>query len=365
MTPKLDGAKTFVVNGILGGMYPLGTVLPSVEALANAADCSVSTIQAALADLAQSGVVKRVRNRGTIVQMVPSGPRICLLMSVDHDTNILLQQHVYDTLILRGFTVEVILCSLAMQMSENHMRRMEALGKQCACLISLPWDWHDHQLDMILKLFRRRIHYYWGDPAPSGLDHVVIPDASRMARDVVQHLLGLGHRRIGICAGGRRDEYLWVRNIANIAQQLIEMAGAEYVPHFLFEDDIAAFAMRIRDEKITAYWALNDHCAHMMINACARIGIKVPEDLSIIGRWDTSWSINSVPPIDTISIVPKKIAEALVDAISPSLATRTVVEPQLIVRGSSARAARAAGVNGVVGAAQTGPQLLQLRSNLL
>jgi DNA-binding LacI/PurR family transcriptional regulator len=342
MTPKLDGAKTFVVNGILSGVYPLGSVLPTVEALAKAADCSVSTIQAALADLAQSGVVKRVRNRGTIVQMIPSGPRVCLLMSVDNDTNVLLQQHVYDTLIQRGYTVEVILCSLAMEMSENHFRRLEALGKQCACLISLPWDWHDKQLDLILKNFKRRVHFYWGDPAPSALDHVVIPDASRMARDVVQHLLKLGHRRIAICAGGRREEYLWVRGVANIAQQLIEMAGAEYVPHFLLDHSIDEFAGRILEEKITAYWALNDHCAHLMITAAARLGMKVPEDLSVIGRWDTPWSVNSAPPMDSISIEPKKIAEALVDAIQPSIASRTVVEPRLIVRSSSGKAPSAA-----------------------
>jgi DNA-binding LacI/PurR family transcriptional regulator len=344
MTPKLDGAKTFVVNGILSGLYPLGSILPTVEALAKAANCSISTVQAALADLAQSGIVKRVRNRGTIVQLIPSGPRVCLLMSVDNDTNALLQQQVYDTLIVRGYTVEVALCSQAMDMSENHVRRLEAIGKQCICVISLPWDWHDKQLDLILKNFRRRVHFYWGDPAPAVVDHVVMPDASRMARSVVQYLLGLGHRRIAICAGGRREDFLWVRNIANIAQQLIEMAGSEYVPHFLFENDIDTFARRIRDEKITAYWALNDHCGNMMTHACARIGLSVPEDVSIIGRWDTQWSVNTIPPLDTISIEPKAIAEALVDAVTPSIAMRTVVEPRLVVRSSSARAKHAAAV---------------------
>lgn len=121
----------------------------------------------------------------------------------------------------------------------------------------------------------------------------------------VRHLLGLGHRRIGFL-GGRRDLESSALREAGYVQALID-AGvtpdpallhvAEYRRDAAYE---ATAAMLALPDPPTAVFAANDVSAMGILDAAGRLGVRVPDDLSVVGFDDIPESASTTPPLTTV-----------------------------------------------------------------
>jgi LacI family transcriptional regulator len=129
----------------------------------------------------------------------------------------------------------------------------------------------------------------------------------------VQHLLDLGHKRIAVTCGMRADTPdSWARITSDYARDLIEIAGAKFFPYYFFDEDEEAELRKLtQDESITALWALNDYEATKVQMRCMALGLRVPDDISIVGRWDTPWSLNAPTPLTSVSIDADATAHAV------------------------------------------------------
>lgn len=178
--------------------------------------------------------------------------------------------------------------------------------------------------------------------AKAEFDHVV-HTYSRGTRDLLAHLLELGHRRIGFVYGISRDVQGFDRLL--VYREVLEQAGLQfYEAHCgetLEETYESAYALLNRPDRPTALLVINDILSLAVIRAAGDLGLSVPGDLSVAGFDDIPFSNFTVPRLTTVS---GKAEESGRDAVrlllkrfaNPDLPQQiTVMGEQLIVREST------------------------------
>lgn len=178
------------------------------------------------------------------------------------------------------------------------------------------------------------------DAGPSNL-----LDDVAAAREAAEHLLDLGHRDIAVIKGDpthassvmRMEGYeqAFSRAGVPIRQELIEQG-------LYTRDSGYAAALRLINlpNPPTAILAQNDDMAMGALMAARELGLKVPEDLSIVGFDDSEVSRIAWPSITTIRQPVFEMAVAAADMVLAQLESgdvhmREVHPHQLIVRQSS------------------------------
>lgn len=184
----------------------------------------------------------------------------------------------------------------------------------------------------------------WRDGVPAGADLITNDDdgGGAMAAD---HLLGLGHRRIGHLTGSggaaahRREGFRARLQESGAEQRIVGDSGGTS------EEDGYASACWLLDNHpdTTAIFAANDTMALGAFGAIKARGLAVPADISVIG-YDNSTLAKSryldLTSVDNRSdLVGVDVANALLARIQePAIGPqRRLIEPALVVRGTTAR----------------------------
>ncbi len=182
----------------------------------------------------------------------------------------------------------------------------------------------------------------------TGVD-VVRGDDTDGLRQAVEHLVGLGHRRIVHVDGGRapgaaerRVGYKTAMRRAGLGEQIWVVGGG------LTEDAGADAARRILREgpRTTAVAMFDDRCAVGLLDTMLRAGRAVPEELSVVGYGDTELARLSHVGLTTVGLDAARLAELAVCRAAARLDgeaqvdDETVVAPRLVVRGSTGAAPR-------------------------
>lgn len=188
-----------------------------------------------------------------------------------------------------------------------------------------------------------------------GIPHVLAlrsigPSAAAVGDDhlggylATRHLIDLGHRSIGLVAGpgyassalGRRAGY----------EDALREAGLPIRPELIFSSSFSmesgeAAGRTLLDlaERPTAVFAVNDNTAVGLLSSVQRAGLRVPEDLSVVGYNDIPLAARLPVPLTTVRVPFREIAEAAVDLLLGVQAgsapeTRTFT-PTLIPRASA------------------------------
>lgn len=126
------------------------------------------------------------------------------------------------------------------------------------------------------------------DPKLPGAD-IVVNDDEAGARIATEHLLSLGHTRIGHLSGPDEIGALRLQGFRT-AMQAAGLDGDAYQEHAgTSEEGGYAVARRLlsRPERPTALLAFNDMAAIGALSAADDLGLQVPEDLSIVGYDNT------------------------------------------------------------------------------
>lgn len=167
----------------------------------------------------------------------------------------------------------------------------------------------------------------------------------------LEHLLQLGHRRIAILKGqafSSDTEVRWQSIVAAAARlglvvnpklvaQLAENDPSPEVGYHATQRLLAAH------EPFTALFAFNDISAIGASRALGEAGLRVPEDVSVIGFDDIKSAAFQNPPLTTVRQplrhMGKLAAQTLLGRIAksdrPDYPRRLIVEPELVVRGST------------------------------
>ncbi|NED98899.1 LacI family DNA-binding transcriptional regulator [Phytoactinopolyspora halotolerans] len=163
-------------------------------------------------------------------------------------------------------------------------------------------------------------------------------------RDLVTHLLSLGHRRLAYLAGpdtsaSNRARVRALHKAAQDTFELVEVAcGATFA-------DGHAVADQLTDLNVTAVVAYNDLVAFGTLSRLHELGINVPSQMSIVGFDDIPFVRYTTPPLTTASVPMDQLGPqawqrlwALMNGEAPEKNVR--VRPRLEVRGSTGPAPR-------------------------
>jgi DNA-binding LacI/PurR family transcriptional regulator len=239
-----------------------------------------------------------------------------------------------DEITLRGF--EVLLSKVAAP-TPGWLDRMVQSHRSDGLLVIGQSDQHD-ALNAVADLYRPLV--VWGGSLPDQRYRTVGVDNVAGARLAVEHLIGLGRRRIAFLGmpdapevGLRRQGYL-----AALAQ-----AGLPVVPelsapaHFTIDTAYQGVVDLIQSGvAFDAVFAASDVIALGAVRALSAAGRRVPADVSVVGFDDVAVARHSLPALTTIRQDLERGAREMVDLlfrrIDGEVASSVVMVPELIIR---------------------------------
>jgi len=170
------------------------------------------------------------------------------------------------------------------------------------------------------------------------------------ARLATEHLLALDHRRIAHISGAelaiaaeREAGWLEAHTSRSVrpSPRLLARGGFSEAGGFA-----AAQQLLAAGGEPTAIFAANDLSALGAISAIVQSGLRVPEDISVVGFDDLALAAYATPPLTTIrqpaAEIGRRATQILLELVAgrEAPAVRTLLQPELVVRSSTAVAPR-------------------------
>lgn len=217
------------------------------------------------------------------------------------------------------------------------------------------------QVDGFISATARLDHELSANDALSGLPLVLInrsfEDASVPAVTIddergihlaVEHVVSLGHRRIGH-VGGPQNLSTGHRRYAGFLWAMEELGLEVDRRHLSFgnafvdeQGQLACAQVLAHGPPVTAIVAANDRLAIGCYDALREAGLRCPEDVSIVGFNDMPFVDRLQPPLTSVRVPGRELgmvaAELLLDQLRGEAVARQeiMLEPTLVVRGSTA-----------------------------
>jgi len=176
-------------------------------------------------------------------------------------------------------------------------------------------------------------------------DHCVQVENFQGAYEATKHLIDLGHRQIAHVTGLPHHPHAIDRR-EGYCKALVD-AGLTVDPELILEGDfeepsgLDAVQELIRNrKKFTALFMSNDRMAYGALLALFKQGLRVPENVSIVGFDDQPSSAYTLPPLTTVRQPTFEIGAATAEAVLRLLRgerlSLPVVPTSLVVRESTA-----------------------------
>ncbi len=181
-----------------------------------------------------------------------------------------------------------------------------------------------------------------------GVTNIVL-DHEKAAELAMSHLHEFGHREIAVIRGqifSSDSESRW-NSIVLCANQLNVPIREDAVVQLMTDDPspqqgyLVTKELLSRNSRFTALFAYNDVSSIGAIRAIREAGLRVPEDISVVGFDDIRESAYHMPSITTVRQPLRKMgsiaAETVIERIEGSehYPSQIAIEPELVVRESS------------------------------
>jgi LacI family transcriptional regulator len=203
--------------------------------------------------------------------------------------------------------------------------------------------------DEIAALTRAGVHLVVIDPLELPNVDVTSVGSTNFAGGLsaTQHLLDLGHRRIAFLGGhpGAACNEARMHGFRAALERVGVPLRPDYVrsSHFMYVDGVTGgAAMLDLPEPPTAIFAASDEIAVGVMEAARARGLRIPDDLSIVGFDDTQLARMSSPPLTTVRQPLTEMARVAVRTALRLMAGETIeshhveLATELVLRGSTA-----------------------------
>ncbi len=244
--------------------------------------------------------------------------------------------HGYEILVSSSNSDPAILTTCVRRMLERKVEGVAVLtfGEEEPVLDQLG----HHDIPMVLAEFQLE------DPKTS----TILLDYTTGVRAAVNHLMELGHRKIGFLAGPHKLHSAITRE--NDFRTAMSEAGLTVEAAWVIECDhtlrggVAGFErLRGLSSQPTAVLCSNDMTAIGVLRAAYMGGLRVPQDLSVVGLDDIDFAEFTLPPLTTIRLSRTELARAAFDALrlqaeesaNTKIQREFLVSTSLVIRGST------------------------------
>lgn len=311
---------------IMSGEWEPGRRLPSEATLTRELQISRGTIRQALKNADVEGLIHRVPSKGTFV--APSPARLTQSPLLGYITSDFLSDFQRQLLagaeeLARSRGYRILISSSSQELSVENRLLDQMLADQVRGM--LIWPIHDD--NPARNLFRLVEQcdppmVFMDRPVAGVRCDCVTSDNYAGAYAAIQHLIGLGHRRVVYLTRpllqlssiadrlrGYRQALLDA-NLAPLEPWLIQAGDPEIGEQYTLRlynsaatsPETEAIARRLSEpDRPTALFAMNDLTALLALKAAAQAGLEVPRDLSLVGFDDAHFVALLPIPLTTVA----------------------------------------------------------------
>lgn len=163
------------------------------------------------------------------------------------------------------------------------------------------------------------------------------------ARKAVGYVVSQGHRRIAFMSdiGGAHQ---FVDERLQGFRDAMRIAGAEVeADRIVVEGNVDADLENLvlsgdESRRPTALFCATDGCALVALQALKKLGIRVPDDLSVVGFDDVPFASLSFPPLTTVrqssGVAGARACEILFEVMKTGAVQKSILGTEVVVRGS-------------------------------
>ncbi len=337
---------------IEGSWRETGTQLPTEPELCAEFDVARGTVRQALSMLEQEGYVRRELGRCTFVdwnrdqpptRVQPTLNQIGFIVPYVRDSfipSILLG--VERTATDRGMSV--IFQHVENDPAQQKIQLQEMAARRIAGAILYPTD--SAHMDSVADVMRSGLpvvlidRYMRGTPSD-----YVMADHFGGALQATQHLIALGHERIGFVSWD--DDSISMEHRAAGYRQAMMESGLTVDTRLCCEvpsyPEIPLEPVKeylTRDPRLTAVFAANDQIALALYRAARAIGMRVPDDLALVGFGDIDLVAHLDVPLTTVTLPSYEIGAQAVEMLlrridqHPQNWQRMILPTSLVIRES-------------------------------
>lgn len=251
---------------------------------------------------------------------------------------------VEDVGLSRGY--HLFLCNTDEDLGREDKYVTELLKKRTDGLIVTPADLRD---DLARRLRCGSVPFVFIDREVEGIEADAVRVDNHLGMQLVaEHLVGLGHERIGLISGPLEKASGYER-YGGLRAALREL-GADMDESLIRFGDFrvgsghqgATELLRL-PEPPTALVAANNQMTLGMLLAIRELGISVPEEVSVVGFDDMEWAPLVSPPLTTVAqpayemgVKAMRLLLERIDEGPDGIPKRVLLEPRLVVRRSTA-----------------------------
>lgn len=295
--PKYKQIKSYLLRRISSGQFTSGFPLPSESTLANSAGIARNTVRQALAELEKEGVLQRLPGRGTFVvgsreQKIREGVAIFSIILPE------LRRNIYPSLI-RGFNSgaskthhQIMVCNTDYNVKEQADNILQILHKKVAGVAIVPTispltpSYHiqilqEHNISVVFCI--RRVA---GTSAP-----LISWDFEECGQIAGRALIERGHQRIAYFADFKFSS---TEAYENGLRNVLVSNSLELPEDRVYFGDKLGKTDEVNKRKVlqrmleskdrpTAVFCNDDNEAETVYLLSQELGVKVPEELSIVG----------------------------------------------------------------------------------
>ena len=327
---KAKAVRSWLLGEIKRGTFGADRPLPGDLEVAARLDVSRGTVRAAFDDLRRQGLIERRRGAGTFLSkrgLRKSGVLGLLLPEIDacaffRDVEDAFVKH------CRRFGYEVEIRKIASRRRSDIALEMRRYARELAVrpvegvvfrpLISEAYARINQEIVRIFERADTPVVLFDADverrPRRSACDIVAVNNVDA-GRRVAEHLIERGRRRIAFlmvdCVKGMNDN-LNNRFFGVAGQSVLRGLRDGVRPVDVAPLDGAALRRLLRSRwRPDAFVCGNDEVAVDLLETLLRIGVRVPEDVAIVGFDDVDCARSSVPPLTTVRQPSRLIVQTL------------------------------------------------------
>ncbi len=306
---KLNTATDYLMNIIKGNKLMQGDQLPTEKEMVQASGVSRVTLRRALANLQSEGMIYSVQGGGYYVGRVfqnSSMNFIPFVVSYDNHTSKILD-------VIQGAQdyLDSVHCRLSVTISGRDPNREREIIHQyyqdgIRCLIVFPVSSEDN-IDFYFEMARSGMNFIFIDRKPTSLSSCNFIQSDNMMGGYVatRHLVDQGHRRIAAFGLEPMQHTSTIGERVNGYKRALQECKLDipekhyfYSPYRVSSPDLEA--LLDPNNGYTAVFCISDAAAVDFAQHAYRMGIRIPQDISIVGFDNLDITANFSPPISTI-----------------------------------------------------------------
>jgi LacI family transcriptional regulator len=274
------------------------------------------------------------RRTGTIAVIVPdvANPFFTLIVRAAEE-------------VARRADYRVLLCDTRADVTVERDVISEMIAHRVEGIVIAPVS--DRSSAHLLQLARFGVPFVLIDRTVSGVEaDVVLGDSSGGAQQLVEHLIGLGHRRIGMIV--ETDDVSTARDRRHGYEAALEAAAIKVDPQLVTEATVdpegGIEGMRrllALDEPPTAVFTVNNLVALGAIEAVRSAGLEVPDDVALVCFDDIEYASRLYPfltamvqPAETFGTLGTQLLLERIEGRGPERTHVVVLPGKFIVRKS-------------------------------